>query len=337
MFFEPNTKSYRSGVKATKSFEPNLVRSELSKYQLVDMNDRGDYLFQMASDDPQYVEFVRRFEGKNFPPHRVGVDVRMGLKPNGELYQRGSGNPFGRGMLGTGNLFNDNRFYRRVYDDGSVIYVRYELIQKVATYTLRRDKNGAMVESLLTSSTPLAILDRTDDEVLWVKRQESATTADDETLLRLSRDQTDEIALPSGYRVIDRISETKNVVAGSFGSLATKEPIRAFLRKDSGWKELPIPDGFTFSFVQKVMNDGLILGFVTDANREKAKQVVWKEDAVVVLEDLPAWPKRGEYALVAQTTRRGDLYVRNVIDAISGKSENYLLHLSASRSGEALK
>ena len=75
------------------------------------------------------------------------------------------------------------------------------------------------------------------------------------------------------------------------------------------------------------MFDGLILGFVTDGELKHFRQVVWDGQKVAILDDLPNWPKAGQFSYIVQAARNGNIYVRDELDTGTGKSDYYLLRV----------
>jgi hypothetical protein len=223
--------------------------------------------------------------------------------------------------------FNDIRFYRRFTDDGSMIYVSSSIHKKELTSRLMKDKPGVPSNVYYTSKYPLTILDIDDHENVWVRESTDPNKATQDHLLKFTGQKFERISLPPGYGGVDRVSCTGTMIAATFGNSIGPEPYRTFVRTGSEWKELPIPKGSVFSFVQKIFNNGLILGFVTDENRQNLQQVVWKDDSIRLLNELPAWPKKGQFSIVTRATRTGDLYVRSVLNTENGASENYLLNV----------
>ena len=240
--------------------------------------------------------------------------------------------PFGFGRMMGGNMgnwpFNEIRFMSRFDDAGSTLGITYQSVKRKHFYALQKENRVTAPDVFYTSPLPTDILEKKDDGTLWMRQALSERDSKDDVLLKYFNKQTELVTMPDGYKAVDRFACTGKNIAGTFGNILSTEPIRSFVKKGNSWKELPVPDGFTFSYVQKIFEDGMILGFVTDANRENMKQVIWDGDKIAILSDSPAWPKSGKYSLVINATRRGDIYVRNVLNTESGSNENYMIHVS---------
>ena len=183
-------------------------------------------------------------------------------------------------------------------------------------------------EELFVSPKRLTVLTTDDKASVWVSAREGKTGQTKETLLKFSDGKSEEVPMPEGYVNVLRMAVTGETVAATFGIVNGKLPFRSFVSQGKDWKELPLPSGFDCSFVQQVLSDGTILGYVTTWEGKNMKSLLWKGDSVAVLNDLPAWPKKGDLSLITRSNRVGDICVRNITDAASGSSEYYLLKLS---------
>jgi hypothetical protein len=327
----PPAKKFRPGVEPTGSFTPSLTRSQYNSWPLLDMNDRGDYLFLASPTSADYREILHIYDGKSVLSERLPVGARWGLTPNGNIIKRID--PifsFQGGRLNGGLVswaYNDIRFYRRFTDDGSAISIISSQTKKKLTAKLVKDKTGSPLKVFYESHFPLNVLEIENSETIWIEESMNPKGAGNDRLLKFSGGKKEVIALPNGYNSVERIAATGSIVAGTFSNAKEGQPTRSYVKTSADWKELPLPSGAVFSFVQKVFNNGAILGFVTDADRDKMRQVVWQGDSMAVLNDMPAWPKLGLFAIVTRATRRGDIYVRSVLNTETGTSENYLLNL----------
>jgi hypothetical protein len=329
---EPNSKTYRPVIASKGSLVPKVVRSEHNYLPLMDMNDRGDYLFLASPVGASYREFLHFYKSKSVSSGRLAASSRWSLTPNGNVVKRvEQQSPFGAGRINGGMVswaFNELRFYRRFTDDGSMIFVDSNLNKsKQLTAKLVKDRIGSETKIYYTASFPLNILEIEENETIWFKKSFGQKSEQRDELLKASGGKVETVPYPTAYSTVDRVAATGSIMTATFGSPKGKEPVRSFVRQSNGWKELPIPPGFIFSYVQKAFNNGLILGFVTDQNRAEMKQVVWKEDSVAILNDLPAWPKLGQFSFVTRATRNGNIYVRSVLSTDAGTSENYLLNI----------
>jgi hypothetical protein len=328
----PNTKTYRPTVSSKGTLSPKVVRSEYNYLPLMDMNDRGDYLFLSSPIGATYREFLHVYQGKSVSSGRLSSSSRWSLTPNGNIVKRVEQQfPIGSGRINSGLVslaFNELRFYRRFTDDGSMIYVNSNLNKsKQLVAKLVKDRIGSETKVYYTATFPLNILEIEEDEVIWFKKSFGQKSEKRDELLKASGGLVETVPYPTSYSTVDRVAASGSIMAATFGSPKENEPIRSFVKNSNTWKELPIPPGYMFSYVQRVFSNGLILGFVTDQDRAEMKQVVWKEDSVAILNDMPSWPKLGQFSFISRATRNGNIYVRSVLNTDTGTSENYLLNV----------
>lgn len=328
---QPPKKTYRKGISPAGSLPLKLTRSEYNYLPLIDMNDRGDFLYLTSPANATFRSYLHVYNGKSVQSPPTSTFERWTLSPNGSIVKRmeyavtvgGARNRLGGG----GWAFNEYRFFRRTSDDGWTTYIEGVTKKKVQTFRLLKDKPTVGTIVLYTSNNLLTILEIDDQNAVWVREYRSLKGSDDSQLLRFADGKAERIPFAPGYKAVDRLSSTGKTLAATFGNVTSTEPYRAFVRKGPTWHELPIPPGAMFSYVQKVFYNGDILGFVTDQNRLNFQQVVWRGDSVAILTDLPAWPKRGKYSLITRASRKGDIYVRSVLNSESGASENYMLNI----------
>lgn len=291
-------------------------------------------LFLASSPNVDYRDYVFVSNGKTQKLDRVKPEVRFVLTDSGKLVKRiipslipSSRQP--RPQVGPiGQAYNEIRFIRFVNDDGSVLNIKFEMVKKQQYFSLRRDYFGSQSKILYTTDQSLMILERDGDRV-WLRQSPGVDVVDQDKLLFFDQGTTKTIDFPEGYRSVSRVAATGDLLAATFGRFQGSQPLRSYRRIDNQWKELPIPNGFDFSFVQKIFDDGVILGFVTDQTLHRFQQVAWKGDSIAVLEDFPAWPKNGQFSFIVRATRSGNIYVRNVNDPVSGLSDYYLLSLKS--------
>jgi hypothetical protein len=146
-------------------------------------------------------------------------------------------------------------------------------------------------------------------------------------LIRIQKGKETSVTMPAGYENVQRIAETKGMVVGTFGIFGGVKPFRSFLRIGSDWRELPIPKGYVMSFVQRVMFDGTVLGFVTNSDATKEKNVLWKGDKIAILDEQPAWPRQGPMSHSVLSNRTGLIYVQDQLNKNS-QGDYYLLRIS---------
>lgn len=327
----PAPRSFRPITKPSSTFAPKLTRSDMSNQLLVDMNDRGDFLFLLSPPGADYKQFVHVFNGKSVTSEKLSSYSRWTLTPSGNIIKRIDPmlqiqSP--RSTWGyTGWAYNDLRFFRRIADDGSFLYVNSEVKKKILTSQLRSTKDGHHDKVFYTSRFPLMLMDIDKDGALWIRESLDPKDLEKDQLLKISGNRIDKIDFPTGYGSVERVTSNGSILVATFGRVGGVQPVRTFVREGSEWKELPIPSDRIFSFVQKVFDNGLILGFITDEKREKMLQVIWNGNSVSVLNECPSWPKLGQFSFVTRATAKGDIYIRNVLNTEAGTSENYLLHV----------
>ena len=337
-----NKRVYRAITLPTGTRVPKLVRSEYNKMPLVDVNDRGDFIFLTRPPDSEPLEYLHVYRGKSVSSGPVPSDTRWRLTPSGKIIKWHIGGgmfpmfSYGR-VTGSSNgylPFNELRFRTRIDDDGTVLNIQYVTARRQHFYALRRDyvlglgEVGKVAKEIKRYSQPVDLLEVDEDGAMWMRQYADQKNSQKSSLVKIVHDKSQTIAMPNGYGAVERVCVTGKNLVCSFGNFVSSEPIRSFSRVSGQWKELPIPAGFEFSYVQKVLYDGRIVGFITDANEENMKQVLWDGESVAILNDLPAWPKNGEYSFITNITRRGDMVIRNVLNTGSGTNESYLIHIA---------
>ena len=322
-------REFRPVVEPIGMLAPTLARLEIGDYPLVDMSDRGDFLFLKSPIEAKYRQYIHTYQGKSVDSGKLPGNERWSLTKNGSIIKSLDrfppflGNRSGAGYFG--GPYNEIRFYRRVLDDGSLISVSTSSKNKQFFRKIARDKPGQPTKIHYTSIHPLSILEIDETESIWLKESIGTKEFEHDALVRLSADSIDNFPFPPNYATVERVAVTGKSIAATFANSAAGQPIRSFLQTNSGWKELPIPKGFEFSFVQKVLKSGEILGLITDQDREKVRQVLWKGDSVSILEEVPGWPRVGQYSFVSRANRNGNILVRCVTNSGNGTFENYML------------
>ncbi|MEI7987320.1 MAG: hypothetical protein WCI55_16990 [Armatimonadota bacterium] len=183
-------------------------------------------------------------------------------------------------------------------------------------------------KEIFRSAFPIALLCNSDLGTIWVRERNGNNSNGNDKLIRIDPNSSEEIKFPAGYRDVMRVANTGENLVATFGKIDGDRPLRAHLRVGNGWRELPIPEGYDFSFVQKVMTNGAMIGNVTTTDGKNIRQVAWLGDACVILNDLPNWPKQGLMSVIILANRQGDIYVRNVLNTETNASEYYLLNVS---------
>ncbi len=188
--------------------------------------------------------------------------------------------------------------------------------------------NSTTSKEIFSSAYPIALLSKSDLGTIWVREHYGNNSNGNDKLIRIDPISTEGIKFPTGYKDVMRVTHTGANLVATFGKIDGDQPLRAHLRVGKGWHELPIPEGYDFSFVQKVLTNGVMIGYVTTADGKKIRQVAWLGDACAILNDLPNWPKQGLMSVIILANRKGDIYVRNVLNTETNASEYYLLNLS---------
>ena len=324
--------TYRPAVESVGVLTPKISRNSLSKLALADMNDRGDMLFLLSSPVADFREYLHVYNGKSVKSGKLAGTARLSLTPNGSLIKRlDFMSPFGAGRGGSQSYswgYNEFRFFKRFTDDGSLIYIDSKLKKKILTTTLVKQKQGGPAKTYYSSHSQMVILEIDETGTIWVREMSDPKHFDHDRLLKFSGGTMETLPFPPGYTTVERVAAYGSTVTASFGTVTNSEPIRTFIQTSSGWKELPLPNGSVFAFVQKVFDNGLVLGLVTDESRNNMSQIVWKGDSVATLNSQTGWPKIGQFSFVTRANRKGDIYVRSVLNTETGTSENYLLHVS---------
>ncbi len=317
---------YEPGIQPSGIFTPKLTRSNIDLMPIVDMNDRGDLLLLASPATANYREYIHLFDGKSVQSEKVDVTARWVLTPSGNILKMGRATQI-RSTGFISQSYNELRFFKRITDDGSVIYTNTVQHHKTFTYQLLKSKNGMPNELLYSSNNPLLILEIEESGAVWFRETFEVNKVKHDQLLRFSSNGTEKIALPKGYDLADRVATCKSNVFATFGQSSGLLPFRSFQRTLNGWTEMPTPKGFSFAFVQRALFNGMVLGFASDQSRTSMKQIVWKGTEMGILEECPAWPKLGQFAVVVRATRRGDIYVQNVLNSELGTSETYLMKI----------
>ena len=183
------------------------------------------------------------------------------------------------------------------------------------------------IKEIYASAAPITLLEKGDSDVIWIREHFGNSKTGKDELLKISGPKPTNVSMPTGYSNVMRVVNTGGLVAATFGNLGDEQPIRSYVLTESTWKELPMPNVFEFSFVQKILFNGSIVGFVTTSDGKSIRQVVWKGDSLAILNDLPGWPKQGQLTIIMLTTRSGQLYVRSVLNSESNAGDYYLLSI----------
>ena len=324
-------RDYRPAVAPIGSFTPRLLTPEVPKNPITDMDDHGDLLYLISPDKAKYREYAVFRSGSLTSLGRSSTDSRYVLSGNGTPLKRISSGQFNSSSRtfadGVSSPYNENRFLRRFLDDGTSLVVRFYEQKRSFLFRLELDLDRATKKVLFSSPHAISLLERSDTGTMWVREQKKPSSIKDYTLWKIDGNHQIQVEFPDNYKAVDRVCQTGHTIAATFGNIDANDPLRSYIWSGDNWKELPLPDGYTCSFVQKVMFDGLILGFVTDGELKHFRQVVWDGQKVAILDDLPNWPKAGQFSYIVQAARNGNIYVRDELDTGTGKSDYYLLRV----------
>lgn len=180
---------------------------------------------------------------------------------------------------------------------------------------------------LFETQYPPVVMAIDADDHAWIVEKAWNRHGGHDYLRKLSNDGSEVVALPDSYFQVERVVCGKGGVAATFSNPMTRLPARSYVRRDGKWMELPIPEGYDISFVQKVFDDGSILGFVMTVGKQNLREVLWKGVSVGILSEDPSWPKNAQISVVTRANGRGQFCVRNITDPTTGASEFYMLQV----------
>ena len=175
--------NYRPITLPKSTFTPNVTRSEYNRFPLVDMNDRGDYLFLENPRAENFREYIHIFSGKEIRSGLIPSDHRWLLTRGGNILKRTapSRNPmyvFGKngGGRSTSGPYNDLRFMTRYEDDGAFINFRYVATKRKHLSTLEKDFVDGHTEVFYQTPHQADLLDIGDDGSNWIRQSNSIDT-----------------------------------------------------------------------------------------------------------------------------------------------------------------
>ncbi len=184
-----------------------------------------------------------------------------------------------------------------------------------------------LISIVFETKYPPVVMAIDDDDHLWIVEKAWNRNGGHDYLRKLTPDHSELVALPDLYFQVERVACGKGGVAATFSNPTTRLPARSYVQRDGKWIELPIPQGYDVSFVQKVFADGSILGFVMTVGKQNPREVLWRGSSVAMLTEDPIWPKNGQISVVTRANERGQFCVRNILDQVSGESEFYMLQI----------
>jgi hypothetical protein len=351
---ESNSRSstYRAAPTPTGTFsvqiqriplhKPGLANFSLRKPILSAISDNGVLLYQF--DPFMSHEYYVVSEGIQQTIKRTDNDPVPYLMPNGQIKMI-------NGVSSISDRFSSSyphsldRMGKLLYNDGSFLQVGVANLpgQKRATYTLDREWHNSARQPSFTrtpfvtklkseviyqANNPVIPLEKTEKNVIWIQDHNGTESRGVDKLIRYENGNIQEVPMPDGYRNVQRVAQTGDHVAATFGIIRGDMPYRAYKQTKSGWMELPIPKGYDFSFAEKVFRDGTILGFVTTADTKKIQYILWRNDKLVVLNDQPGWPNAGSISVCVLANRNGLISVQDYADERLQRGTQYLLQLT---------
>jgi hypothetical protein len=325
---------YPAGILPQGTFAVKLERQPMPYQRLTSIGDGGELLFD--TDDGKIYYNISKGVTKEI--HRKDSDPWPKMVPDGHIEMS-----YGNSESNSNFPFETDRSDSGFFNDGSVLIVGVANMpgEKKAVYTLYRKWYSPKIELtkrgdeiielrsdiIFRAPNRLALLEKSDNETIWVQDHNGSEHRGTDRLIRIQKGKETSVTMPAGYENVQRIAETKGMVVGTFGIFGGVKPFRSFLRIGSDWRELPIPKGYVMSFVQRVMFDGTVLGFVTNSDATKEKNVLWKGDKIAILDEQPAWPRQGPMSHSVLSNRTGLIYVQDQLNKNS-QGDYYLLRIS---------
>lgn len=311
--FEPPTASEQRGPKiftvptvlaAEKRYKVPSEGSFSVQFNFVDsfpgaiteMGPKGDFLYSETVRLPQNNEIHLRSQHKNIKTFTLEAGANFMFSREGKLVKKRGLSSYDSPVPRTAVCLALN--------DGS--FLTHEVIAKgkSPTYAILRANDNGPVETIYSSKMPSSLLERSDDETLWIG---SGSRYSHSALFRRQGKAIAEVPFPDGFQEVLCVSHTKGLIAATFGSNRRIQPYRTFVLEGKNWRELPMPNDFDCSFVQAITNDGLIFGLVSDVTSERIQQIVWKDKAFQMVGAPPNWPSRKDLPLIDKMSREGNV------------------------------
>ncbi len=302
-------RTYKPGTPPTGTFSATIERLPLINARLLAISD-NDVLFY--NRDFQNQEYVLVAGKKEQSLKRVPGDPDLRLLPNGTVKMT-HGLPISSSNA-TDIYFNDGSFL--------TVDVKNFPGHKRATYFLKRDWHNAVrlptsfapvtrlkSQEIYRADNPVRFLEKTENDVIWIQDHNGTDSFGVDQLIRYEDGKTQVVAMPDDYKNVYRLAQTGDHIAATFGIVKGDLPYRTYLKTSSGWTQLPIPTGYDFSIVNKVFRDGTVLGNISTSDSKKSKNVLWRGNKLVILDDLPGWPKQGKKSDCVMANRNGLTYV----------------------------
>jgi len=323
-------RTYKPGNPPTGTFSATIERLPLIKARLLAISDNDVLFFNRDTQNQEYVlvtgkkeQSLKRVPGDpdlrlrpNVPLRRSAYYPDPHLLPNGTVKMT-YGNPI-LGSNSTDSFFNDGSFL--------VGDVKNLPGHKRATYFLKRDWHSdahfpasytispepvTLLKSkeIYRADNPVRLLEKTEKDVIWIQDHRGTDSFGVDQLIRYAEGKSQVIAMPDDYKNVYLVAQTGDHIAATFGIVKGELPYRTYLKTSSGWTQLPVPAGYDFSTVKKIFRDGTVLGNISTSDSKKSKNVLWQGNNLVILDDLPGWPKQGRKTDCVMANRNGLVYV----------------------------
>lgn len=354
----PQLEPPRMPVKSTGTIEVHLKRIAAPNSEVIDVGDQDQLLIlenALSRDYSTLVNGKREVLSKPFS----GYVYRM--LPSGKVVQ--SPDMTGHsGMSGLSYPYNSESDRSFLYADGSYLSappshtgtlrsdgrpraggVGSQMVRspsRANLYTLVRQIDSpsrAPGEPTVSPNTKFfdrvfqarnqVTIQSVGEGSVWVTESIGSHSGGQDILRHLTPKGAELVKLPKGYFHVNRIRETNGVTVATFGSAFDPQPYRTFMKSKDGWTELPVGTDYTSCFVQQVLADGRVLGFLCRDDMSRIEPVVWKGDRMGFLSKDPAWPKSGTQCLFACANKNGTFVVRSILDSRTNKSEYFALKL----------
>jgi hypothetical protein len=330
---------------ASKAEYPKFRRSMLGNYHVVDLSDSRHVIVSRPNESAKKVDFfyghideathLEHLEPLPDPVpgfyYMLSVDGRPVQQeiPITTIRRRNvSAVPFVN-PFSFGGQYGSFRPIHTVLADGSRIKLQHTTIpNEGANFSIARESSDGKSRSLYKSKLDLVLFFVEGDGTVWFQEGLATRKSGDVMIGRIAEGKVEKFALPESVQFGLNITVSGTKVALSGATSRKGEPNRAYYRDIStseGWNELPLDFGFDFSVARATSEDGWVFGSQENIREGVTQPVAWKDGALIHLNDIPAWPQTGNSTYIVTSNRRGDLYLRSVLDSSTGQSEYYLL------------
>ena len=313
------------------NWTPKLKRLQSEAGRLMDMNDHGDFLYCETSSTDYYQDYLFVSNGKPQKLEHNAHDTTLLLTENGGLIKRlpiytANGSIGARGgSSGATSIFTQGNFIRTTSENGSTLNISAE---GPPPYKLTDNEYSGPSTTLYEAPGPITLLERDKDRI-WLRQTPKLGSIDQDKLILIENGKAKSLNFPSSYGSVSRVAATGKYVVATFGRYLGKEPFRSYRWDGKNWKELPLPEGYQNSHVQKVFFDGVVIGLITDQASKEYRQVAWKGDSIAFLDNLPGWPQSNHPLFIDRATRNGTLCLKDAHSFSTPSNEIYLLSLKS--------